>query len=154
MSVSFGKATTAWYGKTKLTKTINKNGFGVSTSLDIGQVQAAAMQACHEFPVKKAPLVRTPMKPMLATRKGVDVIAYGLIHTSKKTGKEFVAGESWALALGSGISRYNYRIVLTYAELHSGTIDEVKELEYFLNEWERNLRNQDPQATIELIEES
>jgi len=153
MSVSFGNPKTAWYGKTRLTKAINHGGFGVSTSLDIGKVQAAAVQTCQEFPVKKARLVRFPMKPMMMTRKGVEVIAYGMVNTNKKTGKEYVGSSSWQLALGSGADGYDYRIILAYAQLHSGKIDEVGELEYFLNELERNLQHQDPRASIKLVDQ-
>lgn len=154
MSVSFGNPKTAWYGKTRLTKDINNSGFGISTDLDISQVQAAAVQTCREFPVKKARLTRSPMKPVITAKKGVEVIAYGVVGTNKQTGKEYVAPSSWHLALGSGTGEYKYRIVLAYAQLYSGKINEVEELEFFLNELERNLQHQDPRARIELIAES
>lgn len=152
MSVSFGKPKTAWYGKTRLTKAINRGGFGISTGLDAGKIQDAATQTCGEFPVKQARLIRSPMKPLIRMRKGTEVISYGVVGTDSKTGREYMSVPSWELALGSGADGYRYRIVLAYARLFSGKIDEVEELEYFLNELERNLRSLDSQAAIELIE--
>lgn len=151
MSVSFGKPKTAWYGKTRLTKAISREGFGISTELDIDKVQDAAVQTCKEFPVKKARLIRSPMKPLIRVRKGVEVISYGIVGTNSKTGGEYMSVPRWELALGSGAGGYKYRIVLAYATLISGKIDEVEELEYFLNEMERNVRNLDSRAAINLI---
>ncbi len=151
MSVDFGKPQTAWYGKSKLTKAINRGGFGLATSLGLDKVQEAAVRTCREFPVKKARIVRSPMKPVIMTKKGAEVIAYGMVDTNKKTGKEYVLIPEWELALGSGADSHNFRIILRYAKLYSGKISEVEELEYFLNELERNLRHLDPEATVELI---
>jgi hypothetical protein len=153
MSIGFGKPKTAWYGKTRLTKVINRGGFGVSTGLDIDKVRVVAIQTCNEFPVKKARLIRSPMRPLIRVRKGVEVISYGIVATSKKTGEEYMPVPSWELALGNGTGAYRYRITLAYAKLFSGKIDEVEELEYFLNELERNLRRLDPQAMIALLEQ-
>jgi hypothetical protein len=75
MSVSFGKPTTAWFGNTTLTKAINRGGFGISTSLDLGKVQDAAVGTCTDYPVKQARLVRTPMKLMIMESKGQEVIS-------------------------------------------------------------------------------
>jgi hypothetical protein len=151
MSVNFGKATTAWFGNTSLTKAINRGGFGLSTSLDLSKVQDAADRTCKEYPVKQARLVRTPMRPMIMESKGREVISYGLAGPDK-SGRERVFGPSWQLALGGPTDGYQFTIILVYAQLHSGKIDEVKELEYFLNELERNLRDLDPQAMINLVE--
>jgi len=150
MSVSFGNPQTAWYGKSKLTKQIQQ-GFGLSTKLDIGQVQEAAVRTCKEFPPKKVPLVRDQRKPMImGDGKGNDLIWYGLAGVGK-SGKERVYGPQWKLALGSGTAGYQYTIALAYAKLYSGKISDVVELEFFLNELERNLREADPQATISLL---
>jgi len=43
------------------------------------------------------------------------------------------------------------RIVITQAQLRSGKIAEVEELGHFINELERNLRNMDPEARIDLL---
>jgi hypothetical protein len=52
----------------------------------------------------------------------------------------------WDLAYRSA----EFTIFHVYAKLVSGKIDEVEELEYFMNELERNPRDLDPQATTSL----
>ncbi len=150
MSVDFGNSKTAWYGKTKLTKAIHRNGFGVATSLSISEVGNAVELTCRKYPEKKA-LFRQIMKPVTAVERGHSVVSYGTVYPSKQTGKEIVVGAEWKLGLSGPVGSYQYRIVLVHAKLHSGKIDEVEELGHFINELERNLRDMDPAARIDLL---
>jgi hypothetical protein len=150
MSVDFSDAKTAWYGKTKLTKAIHRNGFGLATSLTIGEVGKAIELTCKEFPEKKA-FFREIMKPVTSLEGGHNVISYGGVVIGKKAGKEIVPVPEWKLGLAGPVDSYKYRIVLLKAKLHSGKIDEVEELGHFINELERNLRGMDPAARIDLL---
>jgi hypothetical protein len=58
----------------------------------------------------------------------------------------------WELALGAGLPGYAYVIILARYTERSGKINEVEELQYFLNELERNLQTLDPQAEISLTD--
>jgi hypothetical protein len=149
MSVDFSNSKTAWYGKTKLTKEIHRNGFGLATSLGIGEVGKAIELTCAQYPEKKG-LFRRIMKPVTSAEKGHNVISYGPV-TQGKTGKEIVIMPEWKLGLAGPVGNYEYRIVLLRAQLHSGKIDEVEELGHFINELEHNLRDMDPDAKIDLL---
>jgi hypothetical protein len=153
VTVNFGKAKQAWVGKSPLTKAIMNGAFGIATSLDIGQVQEAAARTCADFPVKNRKLLGTYKPCIQADRpnREREVIAYGST-TRAKTGKDIVITPCWKLGLGSGVQDHQFTIVLLYAKLTSGKIDEVEELEYFLNELERVLRESDPKATVDLVE--
>ncbi len=150
MSVDFSNSKTAWYGKTNLTKAVHRNGFGLATSLSISEVGDAVELTCKGYPEKKAAF-RIVLKPVTALEKGHDVIAYGNAVPSKRTGKEIVLSPRWKLGLSGPVGNYKYRIVLLHAQLHSGKIAEVEELGHFINELERNLRNMDPEARIDLL---
>ena len=56
------------------------------------------------------------------------------------------------LALGTGLPGYACVIILARYTERSGKINEVEELQYFLNELERNLRALDPRAEISLMD--
>lgn len=58
----------------------------------------------------------------------------------------------WELALGTGLPGCACVIILARYTETSGKTNEVEELQYFLNELERNLRRLDPQAEIILTE--
>jgi hypothetical protein len=149
MSVDFGNAKTAWYGKTKLTKALHRNGFGLTTRLSVAEIGNAIELTCKQYPPKKA-LFRQVMKPVTALQKGYNVVSFG-ITMEGKTGKEVVPTPEWRLGLAGPVGNYEYRIVLLRATLHSGKINEVEELGNFINELESNLRNVDPQARIDLL---
>jgi hypothetical protein len=150
MSVDFGSANTAWYGKTKLTKTIHRNGFGLATSLSVGEVGTAIELTCKGFPEKKA-IFRQTLKAVTSVQKGHNVISYGNVARDK-TGREIVVMPAWKLGLAGPVGNYAYRIVLVHATLHSGKIDEVEELGHFINELESNLHGMDPAAKIDLLD--
>lgn len=149
MSVDFSKSKTAWYGKTKLTKAIHRNGFGLTTSLSISEVGNAIELTCRQYPEKKT-FFREIMKPVTSVEKGGSVISYGGAIMGK-AGKEVVIAARWKLGLAGPVDNYKYRIVLLHAKLTSGKIDEVEELGHFVNELEQNLRTMDPEARIDLL---
>jgi hypothetical protein len=149
MSVDFGNAKTAWYGKSKLTKAIHRNGFGLTTRLSVAEIGSAIELTCEQYPEKKA-IFRQIMKPVTALQKGYNVVSYGAVIQGKM-GKEVVPTPDWKLGLAGPVGNYEYRLVLLHAKLHSGKIDEVEELGHFINELESNLRNMDPQARIDLL---
>jgi hypothetical protein len=151
MSVDFSDSKTAWYGKTKLTKVIHRNGFGIATSASVGEVGKAIELTCEQYPEKKA-IFRQIMKPIASLEGDHNVISYGAVSaTLAKAGKEKVVVPQWKLGLAGPIDSYKYRIVLMQAKLFSGKIAEVEELGHFINELERNLRDIDPGATIDLL---
>jgi hypothetical protein len=158
VSVDFGKARQVFFGKSPLTKAITSGAFGVSTVLTMDQVRDAAALTCKEYPVKKRFL--QSMAPRIVQRKsGQQVIAYGAL-TQRRTASggsvETVLDNAldvqWELALGAGLPGYACVIILARYTERSGKIDEVEELQYFLNELERNLRVLDPRAEISLTD--
>lgn len=150
MSVDFSNAKTAWYGKTKLTKAIQRNGFGLTTSLSIGDIGTAIELTCKQYPEERT-LLREIMKPVTSVQKGHNVVSYGGVARGKETGKEIVLIPQWRLGLAGPVGNYEYRIVLVRAMLHSGKIAEVEELGHFINELESNLHTMDPAARIDLL---
>ena len=150
MSVDFNNPKTAWYGKTKLTKVIHRNGLGLATNLSISEIGSAIERACQQYPEKNA-IFRQVKKPVTAVEKGHNVIFYGAVSHGKKTGKEIVLVPDWKLGLTGPAGSYQFRIVLLHATLRSGKIAEVEELGHFINELERSLRDMDPQARIDLL---
>jgi len=158
VSVDFGKARQVFFGKSPLTKAITSGAFGVSTTLTMDQVRDAAALTCREYPVKKRLL--QSMAPRIVQRKsGHEVIAYGALTQRKtpnggsvQTVLDNALDVQWELALGTGIPGYACVILLARYTERSGKINEVEELQYFLNELERNLRVLDSQAEIRLTD--
>lgn len=158
MSVDFGSPRQAFFGKSSLTKAITRGAFGVSSSLTMDQVREAAVLTCRGYPVKKRFLGQAG--PRIVQRKnGHEVIAYGYLDRRRtpdgrtiETVRDTAVALDWELALATGVPGYPYAILLARYTETSGKIDEVKELQYFLNELERNLRALDPQAEISLID--
>lgn len=150
MSVDFNNSKTALYGKTKLTKAIHRNGFGLATNLSINEIGSAIDLACQQYPEKMA-IFRQVKKPISVIEKGHNAISYGAVSHGKKTGKEIVLVPDWKLGLTGPAGNYQFRIVLLHATLRSGKIAEVEELGHFINELERRLRDTDPRARIDLL---
>jgi hypothetical protein len=158
VSVDFGKARQVFFGKSPLTKELTRGAFGVSTKLTMDQVRDAAAITCREYPVKKR--FMQSMAPRIVQRKsGHEVIAYGGLARRRTASGESVetvpdtaSDVRWELALGAGVPGYAYAIILARYTDTSGKINEVEELQYFLNELERNLRRLDPQAEISLTD--
>lgn len=157
MSVDFGKARQVFFGKSPLTKALTSGAFGVSTTLTMDQLRHAAAVTCREYPLKRRFL--QSMGPRIVQRKNdLEVIAYGSLtqrRTARGESVETVLDNAsdvrWELALGAGLPGYEYVILLARHTETSGKINEVEELQYFINELERNLRALDPQAEITLI---
>lgn len=149
MSVSFGKAKQAWVGKSALTKQLMNGAFGVSTSLDMNKLRDAAAHTCEQFPAKDCGFLLGRHKPVIQinSRLKQQVIAYGRI--SKTSQRVFPI--DWELGLRPGVQGYQFMISVVHASLTSGKIDQVEEMEYFINELERNLGDLDPQAAISLV---
>jgi hypothetical protein len=122
------------------------------------QVRDAAAITCKEYPVKKR--FMQSMAPRIVQRKsGHEVIAYGGLAQRKtasggsvETVPDTASDVRWELALGTGVPGCAYVIILARYTETSGKINEVEELQYFLNELERNLRTLDPQAEISLTD--
>lgn len=158
MSVDFGKPGQVFFGKSPLTKALIRGAFGVSTALTMDQLREAAALTCRDYPVKKR--FMNLMGPRIVQRKnGLEVIAYGYLrkrNTSSGESVEIVPDSAfdmkWELALGAGLVGYAYVILLARHTETSGKINEVEELQYFLNELERNLRALDPKAGISLVD--
>ena len=139
MSVDFGKARQVFFGKSPLTKELTRGAFGVSTKLTMDQVRDAAAITCREYLVKKR--FMQSMAPRIVQRK-----------SGHETVPDTASDVRWELALGAGVPGYAYAIILARYTETSGKINEVEELQYFLNELERNLRRLDPQAEISLTD--
>ena len=139
MSVDFGKARQVFFGKSPLTKELTRGAFGVSTKLTMEQVRDAAAITCREYLVKKR--FMQSMAPRIVQRK-----------SGHETVPDTASDVRWELALGAGVPGYAYAIILARYTETSGKINEVEELQYFLNELERNLRRLDPQAEISLTD--
>jgi hypothetical protein len=100
------------------------------------------------------------MGPRVVERKnGREVIAYGSLTKRRTASGDLVETVldaaidlKWELALGTGLPGYEYVVILARHTETSGKINEVEELQYFLNELERSLRRMDPQAEITLTE--
>ena len=91
------------------------------------------------------------MAPRIVQRKsGREIIAYGGLARTLETVPDTAADVRWELALGPGLPGYACVIFLARYTETSGKINEIEELQYFLNELERNLRRLDPQAQISL----
>ena len=138
MSVDFGKPRQVFFGKSPLTKELTRGAFGVSTKLTMDQVRDAAI-TCREYLVKKR--FMQSMAPRIVQRK-----------SGHETVPDTASDVRWELALGAGVPGYAYAIILARYTETSGKINEVEELQYFLNELERNLRRLDPQAEISLTD--
>jgi hypothetical protein len=139
VSVDFGKARQVFFGKSPLTKELTRGAFGVSTKLTMDQVRDAAAITCREYLVKKR--FMQSMAPRIVQRK-----------SGHETVPDTASDVRWELALGAGVPGYAYAIILARYTETSGKINEVEELQYFLNELERNLRRLDPQAEISLTD--
>lgn len=158
MSVDFGKARQVFFGKSPLTKALTRGAFGVSTTLTMDQLRDAAALTCREYPIKKRFL--QSMGPRIVQRKsGHEVIAYGSLAQRRSASGELVQtvpdnapDVRWELVLGAGLPGYPYVILLARYTETSGKINEVEELQYFLNELEHNLRALDPQAEISVTD--
>jgi hypothetical protein len=158
VTVDFGKARQVFFGKSPLTKALAGGAFGISTTLTMDQVRDAAALTCREYPAKKRFL--QSMAPRIVERKsGRQVIAYGSLTQRRTASGETVETVldtaldlKWELVLGAGLPGYAYVIILARHTETSGKINEVEELQYFLNELERNLRALDPHAEISLTD--
>jgi hypothetical protein len=156
MSVDFGKPRQVFFGKSPLTQALTRGAFGVSTSLTMDQVRDAAAVTCREYPIKKRFMQQ--VGPRIVQRKnGREVIAYGDLTRRRtpngqtvETVLDTATDLRWELALGTGLPGYPYVILLARHTETSGKINDVEELQYFLNELERNLRALDRQAEISL----
>lgn len=156
MSVDFGKPRQVFFGKSPLTRALTSGAFGVSTSLTMDEVRDAAAVTCREYPIKKR--FMRQVGPRIVQRKnGLEVIAYGGLTRRRtpagqtvETVLDTATDVCWELALGAGLPGYPYVILLARYTETSGKINDVEELQYFLNELERNLRALDRQAEIRL----
>lgn len=151
MSVTFGKVTTAFFGKTSLTKAICNGAFWIRSSLDIAQVWQVAARTCEEYPPKRRRISGECRAVIRRERSGAQFIAYGSSALSK-IGEHIVLIPDWKLAC---VEIGGYKVFkLASAQLASGAITEVQEMEYWINEFEHNLRAHDPAATVILESES
>ena len=73
MSVDFGKARQAIFGKSTLAKEVTRGAFGVSTKLTMDRVRDAAAVTCREYPVKKRSVQSTA--PRIVERKSSGRVA-------------------------------------------------------------------------------
>ena len=147
MSVTFGKVTRAFFGKTSLTKAIFNGVFVLKSSLDIAQVWQVAGQTCDEFPPRRRRIGGEFRAVIRRERSGQEFIAYGSSIKSK-TGEHIVLIPDWMLACGE--SRDHIFFKLASARILSGSIKEVEEMEFWINVFERNMQNRDPGSTVTL----
>jgi hypothetical protein len=147
MSVTFGKVTTAFFGKTSLTKAISNGAFLIKSSLDLAQIWQVAAKTCEEYPPKRRRIGGEYRAVIRRERSGRQFIAYGSSALSK-SGEHIVLIPEWKLAC---VDIEGYKVFkLASAKLFSGSISEVQEMEFWINEFERNLRSRDPVATVTL----
>jgi hypothetical protein len=147
VSVTFGKVKTAYFGKTDLTKAISNGAFVIRSGLDIAQVWKVAAQTCAEYPPKRRRIVGECRAVIRRERSGQEFIVYGPSSPSK-SGGYLVLIPDWKLACGES-NGYKF-LRLATAKLLSGSIQEAGEMEFWINEFERNLRSLDPGATVTL----
>lgn len=147
MSVTFGKVTRAFFGKTSLTKTIFNSVFVLKSSLDIVEVWQLAGQTCDEYPPKRRRIGGEFRAVIRRERSGEEFIAYGSSIDSK-SGAHIVLIPDWMLTCGENRDHMFFK--LTSARLLSGSIKEVEELESWINEFERNLQKRDPGSAVTL----
>jgi hypothetical protein len=147
MSVTFGKVTRAFFGKTSLTKTIFNGVFVVKSSLDIAEVWQMAAETCDGYPPKHRRLGGEFRAVIRRERSGREFIAYGSSIKSK-SGENIVLIPDWKLACGESRGCMFFKIAS--ARLLSGSIKEVEEMESWINEFERNLQNRDPGSAVTL----
>lgn len=152
MTVSFGSPKTAWFGKTALTKSILKGYFRINTTLGFDEIEQAIVETCTNYPVKTRHFLGDE-KVVYRYRKQVKqkVVSYGSFSTAKD-GDDFVAAPEWSLApvvIRDNGKEYKVFKVVT-AKMVSGKINNVEEMECFLNELEQRLRRQDAQAAVTL----
>ncbi len=152
MSVEWSKRDTsdAYVGKSKLTKQINDDGFGITTSLAATQVWDAMKKTCLGYPRKEHKFPKGQSGPVAQNIKGTDVVAYGPIGVHKNTGQDVVGIPDWALVLTKGSGSYAYVLRLARAKVQNGKIWSVEEMGYWVNELEGNLRVADAEASIEM----
>jgi hypothetical protein len=153
MTVRFGDPKTALFGKTPLTKEILEGAFHIRTHLDFSALEQAIIETCQAYPVRHGRLTGDK-KPVYQYRKKVKqkVVSYGATAKTKTDGSDIVLIPQWSLApvtIKHGGEVYQV-FKTVYAQMTSGKIHDVEEIEYFLNELERRLRLEDAQATIEL----
>lgn len=147
MSVTFGKVTTAFFGKTSLTKSISNGAFYIKSTLDLAQVWQVAAQTCEGYPPKRKRIGGEYRAVIRRERSGHEFIAYGSSSLSKSGGYIVLIPE-WKLAC---VEVQGYKVFkLASAKVFSGAISEVQEMEFWINEFERNLRSRDPGATVTL----
>jgi hypothetical protein len=147
VSVTFGRVTRAFFGRTSLTKTIFNGVFVVKSSLDIAEVWPVAAETCDGYPPKRRRIGGEFRAVIGHERPGQEFIAYGSSIKSK-SGEHIVLIPDWKLACGENRGRTFFRIAS--ATLLSGSIKEVEEMESWINEFERNLQNRDPGSTVTL----
>lgn len=152
MTVSFGSPKTAWFGRTALTKSILKGYFLINTTLGFDEIEQAIVETCADYPVKTRRFLGDE-KVVYRYRKGVKqkVVSYGS-PTKAKDGGELVLIPEWSLApvaiKDSGREYKVFKVVT--ARMASGKINNVEEMEYFLNDLEKRLRLKDAQAAVTL----
>lgn len=147
MTVDFGTPKTAYIGKTALTKQLLAGRFAISTLLDISAIRDTTVETCETFPKKHVKIFGDYGPAIMNDRRlRREVISYGSIRTSKRTGNPIVLSPEWKLVL----VEIDDDAALAVAEvsLTSGKISYVEEMQYFLNELEINLRKRDSEAYI------
>lgn len=147
MSVTFGRVTRAFFGKTSLTKTIFNGTFVLKSSLDIAQIWQIAAETCDNYPPKPRRIGGEFRAVIRRESSGRQFISYGSSIKSK-SGEHIVLIPDWELALRE--SRAHIFFKIASARLLSGSIKEVEDMEFWINEFERNLRNRDPGSSVTL----
>lgn len=151
MSVTFGKTKATVFGnQTALTKQIRKHGFRVDTDLDSARIRELILSTCENFPPKEERLIGTFGPRVINNSFAKNVISYGHISIHDKNGKKYVKVTlaRWSLVLAEAGDHRALR--LSTAKLANGSIQEVEEMEHFVNELEQNMQVDDATASITL----
>jgi hypothetical protein len=136
MPVEFGKTNQAVFGQSKLTKRI-RQGFWVTARVDDDTLWEIIEKVCNDFPKKKALLGPRGMMVFRARDTKQRTIGFGTIT------KRGSMVPDWTLGLG-GTSPV-WRLGVVHGKVISGKVEQVREMEFFLNELEAALQAKDPE---------
>jgi len=136
-----GGSTRSGSGTTPLTKRVEK-GFILTTRLTSSDIWGAINATCASHPPKT--------KTLLTVEKHLQTWSVSgnkrVVGLAGKGSSGAPAVPSWSLGL-SGSSPL-YQLVPNAMKLRDGGIEDVKEIEFFLNALQRELQAKDPRATI------
>lgn len=147
MTLDFGKAKAAAFGKSKLTKCIER-GIHLRANIEEPRLWEAIELTCREFPERKGFLVRKGAMVFYPRNTKRRSVGFGSLSGK---GEAQQLTPSWTLEVIA--QPPDFWFAVAFARLDSGRIDDVKEMERLLNWLESKIREQDPGALIQLVED-